>query len=174
MQLQELGIPYVQFDILLNDKNEWAISGKDDAQFLFSSSKHFSPKPVSQIASGGEISRLMLGLKSLLANIGGLPTIIFDEIDTGVSGEIADKMASIMQQMSNVMQVISITHLPQIAAKGNQHYKVFKKHDAIGTATCIVPLSQEERIREIAQMLSGATLTEAAVLNAKELLSKTQ
>ena len=170
-QLQELGILQVLFDIVLNDKNEWSMSGKDDAQFLFSSSKHISPKPVSQIASGGEISRLMLGLKSLIANIGGLPTIIFDEIDTGVSGEIADKMASIMQQMSRTMQVISITHLPQIAAKGNQHYKVFKKHNAHSTATYIMQLSPEERIQEIAQMLSGATLTDAAILNAKELLA---
>ena len=170
-QLQELGMPQVQFDIVLNDKSEWTVSGRDDAQFLFSSSKHISPKPVSQIASGGEISRLMLGLKSLIANMGGLPTIIFDEIDTGVSGEIADKMASIMQQMSQAMQVISITHLPQIAAKGDQHYKVFKKHDTDSTATHITQLSAAERIQEIAQMLSGAMLTDAAILNAKELLA---
>jgi DNA repair protein RecN (Recombination protein N) len=169
-QLQQLGIPHVQFSITITQKQQWSLFGNDDVQFLFSSNKHTTPMPVSQIASGGEVSRLMLCLKALIANTSTLPTIIFDEIDTGVSGEIADKMGEIMKQMSASIQVISITHLPQIAAKGNKHYKVFKKHEEKSTSTHIKKLTEQERIQEIAQMLSGSTLTEAAIKNAEALL----
>ena len=122
------------------------------------------------IASGGEVSRLMLSIKSLIANKSDLPTIIFDEIDTGVSGEIAHRMGDIMQTMSKGMQVITITHLPQIAAKSSQHYKVYKDDSGLQTQTYIQRLSQSERINELAHMLSGKKLTEASILNAKELL----
>ena len=170
-QLRQLGIPNVQFSIVFSKKEECTLSGKDEVQFLFSSNKHSTPMPVAQIASGGEVSRLMLSLKALIANTSTLPTIIFDEIDTGVSGDIADKMANIMKQISIGIQVISITHLPQIAAKGDTHYKVFKKHEEKSTSTHITRLTEEERVQEIAQMLSGSTLTEAAINNAQALLS---
>jgi len=127
-------------------------------------------QPVAQIASGGEVSRLMLSIKSLMAHRAGLPTIIFDEIDTGVSGEIAHRMAEIMKDMSKSIQVIAITHLPQIAAKGNRHYRVFKDDSGETTLTHISELGKEERILEIAQMLSGENVTEVALGNAKELL----
>lgn len=169
-QLQQLGIPHVQFSITITQKQQWSLFGNDDVQFLFSSNKHTTPMPVNQIASGGEVSRLMLCLKALIANTSTLPTIIFDEIDSGVSGEIADKMGEIMKQMSSNIQVISITHLPQIAAKGSKHYKVYKKHEEKSTSTHIKQLTEQERIQEIAQMLSGSTLTEAAVKNAEALL----
>ena len=127
-------------------------------------------KPVAQTASGGEISRLMLGIKSLIAGAMALPAIIFDEIDTGVSGEIADKMGGIMHQMGETMQVIAISHLPQIAAKGETQYLVYKEESNSLAETRIRRLSAEERIKEIAQLLSGSTLTSAAIENAKELL----
>ena len=127
---------------------------------------------VAQVASGGEIARVMLSLKSMIAGAVKLPTIIFDEIDTGVSGSIAEKMARIMKDMGrNDRQVISITHLPQIAALGNTHYKVYKKDGEESTTSHIVELSREQRIEELANMLSGETLTEAAIKNAHELLS---
>jgi DNA repair protein RecN (Recombination protein N) len=125
---------------------------------------------VQLIASGGEVSRLMLSIKALIANKSDLPTIIFDEIDTGVSGEIAHRMGEIMKAMSAGMQVITITHLPQIAGKGAQHYRVFKDDSGLQTQTHIQRLANNERINELAQMLSGKNITEAALLNAKELL----
>ena len=139
-------------------------------QFLFSANKNRAVQPVTQIASGGEVSRLMLSIKSLVAHKADLPTIIFDEIDTGVSGEIAHRMGDIMQSMSADMQVITITHLPQIAAKGAQHYRVYKDDSGAQTQTHIERLSNNERVNELAQMLSGKNITDAALKNAQELL----
>ena len=140
-------------------------------QILFAANLNQSLRAVSEVASGGEISRLMLCVKALIANTKGLPTIIFDEIDTGVSGEIATQMASIMQEMANHRQIIAITHLPQIAALGQSHYKVYKADTATRTETHITRLTDEERITEIASMLSGNNVTQAAMNTAKELLN---
>jgi len=169
-QLSRLGMPNIQFKIEITKAGEFSETGKDMVQFLFSANKNQSLQPVAQIASGGEVSRLMLSIKSLMAHRAGLPTIIFDEIDTGVSGEIAHRMAEIMKDMSKSIQVIAITHLPQIAAKGNRHYRVFKDDSGETTLTHISELGKEERILEIAQMLSGENVTEVALGNAKELL----
>ena len=147
-------------------------TGTDKLQFLFSANKNTQLQPVAQVASGGEIARVMLALKAMISGKVKLPTIIFDEIDTGVSGKIAQKMAAIMQEMgNNERQVISITHLPQIAALGTHHYKVYKEEDRNTTTSHIIQLSQQQRINEIAQMLSGDNITEAAISNAKELLA---
>ncbi|NLJ20123.1 MAG: DNA repair protein RecN [Bacteroidales bacterium] len=169
-QLSRLGMPNIRFKIEITEDGEFSETGKDMVQFLFSANKNQSLQPVAQIASGGEVSRLMLSIKSLMAHRAGLPTIIFDEIDTGVSGEIAHRMAEIMKDMSKSIQVIAITHLPQIAAKGNRHYRVFKDDSGETTLTHISELGKEERILEIAQMLSGENVTEVALGNAKELL----
>ena len=170
--LQSLGMPNVQFQIELQT-DDLTHSGIDSATFLFSANKNVPPQPLSKIASGGEIARLMLSLKSILASKQNLPTIIFDEIDTGVSGVIAEKMAHIMAEMASYgRQVISITHLPQIAAIGTHHYKVYKDDTADSTLSHITPLSDDQRIEELAHMLSGANLTEAALQNAKALLSQ--
>jgi DNA repair protein RecN (Recombination protein N) len=169
-RVSSLGLPSMQFYCQVSDKSEPDITGADNVTFLFSANKNVDVKPISQIASGGEISRLMLGIKALIAKITALPTIILDEIDTGVSGEVADKMGHIMHQMGEVMQVITITHLPQIAAWGDSHFFVYKEEDAKSTETHIRRLSEEERIKEIAHMLSGSELTDAAIENAKELL----
>ena len=143
----------------------------DTVSFLFSANKNGVLQNISSVASGGEIARVMLSVKAMIAGAVKLPTIIFDEIDTGVSGEIADKMADIMQEMAdNGRQVISITHLPQIAARGCIHYKVYKKDNETETNSHIRRLTENERIEEIAHMLSGATLTEAALDNARALL----
>ncbi|MDR1119536.1 MAG: DNA repair protein RecN [Dysgonamonadaceae bacterium] len=166
-----LGMPNMQFSCRLEQKPQVDSYGLDAVTFLFSANKNVAMMPVSQIASGGEISRLMLGVKALIAGAMALPSIIFDEIDTGVSGEIADKMGDIMKALGTVMQVITITHLPQIAAKGDHHYFVYKNDTQDATETNIRLLSHDERIREIAQMLSGSNLTEAAIANAKELLT---
>jgi DNA repair protein RecN (Recombination protein N) len=147
-------------------------TGMDDVQFLFSANKNTDLLPVSQIASGGEISRLMLCVKAMIAGATALPTIIFDEIDTGTSGEMADKMGRIMQDMSRNMQVIAITHLPQIASKGDFHYIVYKKDTEDSTQTYMRQLSSEERITEIARLLSGAETTAQAIENAKVMLRK--
>ncbi len=171
-RLIPLGMPNIRFCVELNEKKEPDTNGVDNVAFLFSANKNSALQPISSVASGGEIARVMLSLKAMIAGTAKLPTIIFDEIDTGVSGEIADKMASIMQEMGNFMQVISITHLPQIAAKGAEHYKVYKQDNEIETKSNICKLDAAERIEEIAHMLSGATLTEAAINNAKELLRK--
>ncbi|MDR0505999.1 MAG: DNA repair protein RecN [Dysgonamonadaceae bacterium] len=169
-KISVLGMPNMRFSAELSQKEHPDSTGKDEVVFLFSANKNGELKPAAQTASGGEISRLMLGIKALIAGATALPAIIFDEIDTGVSGEIADKMGDIMRQTSGNMQVIAITHLPQIAAKGDSQFLVYKKDSATGTESNIRQLSQEERIKEIAQMLSGSKLTDAAIENAKELL----
>lgn len=167
-QLASLGMKNVQFQVLISEKQDFSINGKDQIDFLFSANENNSLQSIAQIASGGEISRVMLSIKSLIAYSKALPAIIFDEIDNGISGEIADKMAEIMLKMSKKMQVICITHLPQIGAKGSSHFKVYKENNS----TNIKRLNPSERINEIALMLSGSTLSEAAILNAKSLLGK--
>ena len=170
-RLVPLGIPNVRFEVEVRPTGTPMASGMDNVQFLFSANKNAALSPISQVASGGEIARVMLALKAMLSGAVSLPTIIFDEIDTGVSGHIAESMARMMHEMGEGgRQVISITHLPQIAALGTHHYRVYKDDDDEGTRTHIVPLSHEQRIEEIAHMLSGATLTEAAIQNAKALL----
>ena len=167
-----LGMPNARFAVELSSKKEPDAHGLDNVTFLFSANKNGTLQNVASIASGGEIARVMLSLKAMIAGAVKLPTIIFDEIDTGVSGSIAEKMALIMQEMGQAnRQVISITHLPQIAAKGSTHYKVYKEDTETGTNSHIRQLNQEERIHEIANMLSGATMTEAALNNAKALLN---
>ncbi len=167
-----LGMPNVRFAVELSPRKEPDASGMDNVSFLFSANKNGTLQQVASIASGGEIARVMLSLKAMIAGAVKLPTIIFDEIDTGVSGSIAEKMALIMQEMGQAdRQVISITHLPQIAARGAHHYKVYKEDTEVGTNSHILILNEEERINEIAHMLSGATLTEAALNNAKALLN---
>lgn len=166
-----LGIPNVQFVVELTPRKEPDSNGADYVNFLFSANKNGTLQNVASVASGGEIARVMLSIKALIAGAVKLPTIIFDEIDTGVSGQIAERMAHIMQEMGNrKRQVISITHLPQIAALGSYHYKVYKQDDEQGTTSHIRQLTPEERVEEIAHMLSGATLTDAAINNAKALL----
>ncbi len=170
-KLQLLGIPNARFLVQLTQKEDFTFTGKDDVVFLFSANKNSIPKNLATIASGGEMSRVMLSLKSLIVTKSFLPTIIFDEIDTGVSGEVAHRMGEIMRAMSQTMQVISITHLPQIAAKGTTHYKVYKEDSALATHTHIVRLKEPERVQEIAELLSGKNPSQAAIDNAKELLS---
>lgn len=165
-----LGMPNVRFECHVENKNQPDDTGMDDITFLFSANKSSALQPISTVASGGEISRIMLCLKSMIAGATALPTIIFDEIDTGVSGEIADKMGLIMQEFGTKMQVIAITHLPQIAAKGATHYRVYKIDHKDKTTTNLMRLSVAERLDEISRMLSGATVTDAAVENAKVML----
>jgi DNA repair protein RecN (Recombination protein N) len=165
-----LGMPNMQFSVEIVPKENFDSTGKDRITYLFSANKNMEMKPVAQTASGGEISRLMLGVKSLIAGAMALPAIIFDEIDTGVSGEIADKMGDIMHRMGKTMQVIAISHLPQIAAKGDSQFLVYKGENNHLAETRIRRLLYEERIKEIAQLLSGSQLTTAAIENAKELL----
>ncbi|WP_026753356.1 DNA repair protein RecN [Sediminibacter sp. Hel_I_10] len=169
--LETLGMPNAKFDIKLNPSEVFLDNGKDDLQFLFSANKGGQFNELKKAASGGELSRIMLAIKSVLTKYTQLPTIMFDEIDTGVSGEISNKMGVIMQQMSKKMQVFSITHLPQIAAKGDTHYKVFKEDIDNVTFSQIKQLTQEERIVEIAQMLGGSDLSSSALAHAKELLN---
>lgn len=169
-RLIPLGIPNVRFEIVFADK-PLSGNGADKVSFLFSANKSTQLQPVSQVASGGEIARVMLSLKAMISGAVKLPTIIFDEIDTGVSGKIAEKMADIMEEMGlQNRQVLSITHLPQIAAKGSHHYKVLKEETENGTLSHMKELNNQERIEEIAQMLSGSDITQAALANAKELL----
>ena len=169
-RLMPLGLPNVRFQVQTSPK-ALASDGADKVSFLFSANKSTPLQPVSQVASGGEISRVMLSLKAMISGAVKLPTIIFDEIDTGVSGRVAEKMAEIMHEMgAEGRQVISITHLPQIAAMGNAHYRVTKEETTNGTISHMTLLSQKERINEIAQMLSGSQVTEAAISNAKALL----
>lgn len=169
-RLVPLGMPNVRFEVHI-EQTELSRNGQDKVLFLFSANTSTPLQPVSQVASGGEIARVMLALKVMISGAVKLPTIIFDEIDTGVSGKIAEKMAQMMQEMgAGGRQVISITHLPQIAALGSNHYKVYKEETAQGTASRMQHLDADERIREIAQMLSGSDVTEAAINNAKELL----
>jgi DNA repair protein RecN (Recombination protein N) len=169
--LQDLGMSNARFDIQLLSKSDFASNGTDDISFLFSANKGGDFGLLKKVASGGEMSRIMLAVKSILAEYSNLPTIIFDEIDTGVSGEIADKMGDIMRKMSAKMQVLAITHLPQIAAKGSEHFEVYKVVDTEQTRTELRLLTQDQRIQEIAKMLSGANVSESALNHAKELLN---
>ena len=170
-RLVPLGIPKINFKVDIKPK-ELSPNGKDSVSFLFSANTNSPLSPVSQVASGGEISRVMLSLKAMISGAVKLPTIIFDEIDTGVSGSVAEKMAHIMDEMgNNHRQVISITHLPQIAAMGKNHYKVSKTETPNGTISNMTPLNEQQRIEEIAQMLSGSNITKAALANARELLN---
>lgn len=170
-RLMPLGMPNVRFIVDVKEK-DLSPNGKDNVVFLFSANKSTAPQPVSEVASGGEIARVMLSLKAMISGAVALPTIIFDEIDTGVSGAIASKMAQVMKEMADAgRQVISITHLPQIAAVGVAHYKVEKNETAKGTTSHMRRLTDEERVREIAGMLSGDNITNAALQNAKELLN---
>ncbi len=169
--LIQLGMPNAQFKFDINQVSNYLPSGKDEVQLLFSANKGTDFGLLKKVASGGELSRIMLAIKAILANYSKLPTIIFDEIDTGVSGEIAHKMGDIMKKMSTQMQVFAITHLPQIAAKGQQHFKVFKSDVGNTTISELKLLSDEERIIEIAQMLSGKDISDSALQHAKALLN---
>ena len=169
--LAQLGMPNAQFNIVLNITNTYYPNGKEELNFLFSANKGGDFKPLKKAASGGELSRIMLAIKSILTQYIKLPTIMFDEIDTGVSGEISNKMADIMAGMSTTMQVFSITHLPQIAAKGHTHFKVYKEDINEITTTNLVQLNHDERIVEIAQMLGGIEVSNSALAHAKELLN---
>ncbi len=169
--LSQLGMPNARFQFDIKTADNFLPTGKDEIQLLFSANKGTDFGLLKKVASGGEMSRIMLAVKSILANYSKLPTIIFDEIDTGVSGEIAQKMGDIMKVMSLKMQVFAITHLPQIAAKGNQHYKVFKSDKENTTVTELKLLNSEERVVEIAEMLSGKDISESAITHAKALLN---
>jgi len=169
-KLKELGMPNVVFDISVIKTSELRRNGKSETKYMFSANKNMPLQAIAETASGGELSRIMLCLKAELSKAKALPTIIFDEIDTGVSGDIADKMGTIMKQMAKNMQVICITHLPQIAAKGTEHHIVYKQDNETTTNTNIKKLTHNERIQEIAKMVSGKNLTNAAIENAKELL----
>ena len=173
-RLVPLGIPKVRFSIAIDEK-PLSQNGGDKVSFLFSANTSTEMRPVSEIASGGEIARVMLSIKAMISGAVKLPTIIFDEIDTGVSGKIAEQMGMIMQEMANGnRQVISITHLPQIAARGTTHYKVYKEETQKGTVSTMTMLSDDERVQEIAQMLSGSDITDAAISNAKVLLGNSK
>lgn len=169
-----LGMPNIQFKVEIVKRNDPDASGMDQVTFLFCANKNMALQPISHVASGGEIARVMLSLKALVSGAINMPTIIFDEIDTGVSGQIAERMALIMKEMGekNGRQVISITHLPQIAAMGSHHYRVYKEDNESTTNSHIVRLNDAERVEEIAHMLSGSNLTEAAINNARTLLNK--
>jgi DNA repair protein RecN (Recombination protein N) len=169
--LADLGMPHARFQIKNTLSENYYKNGKDSLEFLFSANKGGQYGELKKVASGGELSRVMLAIKKILSENSQLPTIIFDEIDSGVSGEISNKMAHIMSQMSQKMQVITITHLPQIAAKGNQHYKVYKEEVNNITTTNLKQLSEDERIVEIAEMLSGKNISDSALTHAKELLN---
>ena len=167
-----LGMPNLRFQVSITPLDSLSPSGSDSLEFLFSANKNQPLRPAGEVASGGEISRLMLGIKSLVASARTLPTIIFDEIDTGVSGDIADRMGSVMKELSTHLQVITITHLPQVAGKGNQHFRVFKADTDEQTITHIEQLSSGQRIQEIARMLSGSDITPEALANARTLITE--
>mgnify|MGYP000920809443 FL=1 len=169
--LVDLGMPNAQFNIDVVISDTFYANGKDELSFLFSANKGGSFNELKKAASGGELSRIMLAIKSVLAEYIQLPTIMFDEIDSGVSGEISNKMGDIMLQMSKNMQVFSITHLPQIAAKGLSHFKVYKEDVNEVTQTNLIELNHDERIIEIAQMLGGSEMSTSAIAHAKELLN---
>ena len=169
--LADLGMPHARFQIKNTPSENYYKNGKDSLEFLFSANKGGQYGELKKVASGGELSRVMLAIKKILSENSQLPTIIFDEIDSGVSGEVSNKMAHIMSQMSRKMQVITITHLPQIAAKGNQHYKVYKEEVNHITTTNLKQLSEDERIVEIAEMLSGKSISDSALTHARELLN---
>jgi DNA repair protein RecN (Recombination protein N) len=170
--LSDLGIPNASFKVSHQITQTLTPTGQDSIDFLFSANKGVEVQNIVKVASGGEIARLMLSLKSLIAWTGDLPTIIFDEIDTGVSGEVADKMGQIIEELGKAIQVINITHLPQIAAKGSAHYQVYKTETDSAAITQIKKLTHQERITQIAKMLSGQSITDAAMINAEELLKK--
>ena len=169
--LADLGMPHARFQIKNTPSENYYKNGKDSLEFLFSANKGGQYGELKKVASGGELSRVMLAIKKILSENSQLPTIIFDEIDSGVSGEVSNKIAHIMSQMSRKMQVITITHLPQIAAKGNQHYKVYKEEVNHITTTNLKQLSEDERIVEIAEMLSGKSISDSALTHARELLN---
>jgi DNA repair protein RecN (Recombination protein N) len=169
--LRQLGMPNAKFRISLIQSSDFHPYGIDQADFLFSANKQIAPENLAKIASGGELSRVMLSLKSLLSKNNSLPTIIFDEIDSGVSGEVADKVGQILSAMGKYMQVINITHLPQVASRGTKHYHVYKDDTADSTITRVKLLSEDERILEVARLLSGSEVTETSLKNARELLN---
>lgn len=168
--LASLGMSAATFKIEVNPSKSFKTNGKDDLVFLFSANKGSNYGDLKKVASGGELSRIMLTIKSILAEYENLPTMMFDEIDTGVSGEISNRMGEIMQQMSSTMQVFSITHLPQVASKGKYQFKVYKEERMEGTSTHIKQLTTDERVRELAEMLGGKSLSESALAHARELL----
>ncbi len=170
-ELVTLGIRHAQMQVLMTERESYDIDGRDEIQFMFAANKNQQPQPIASVASGGEISRIMLCIKELIANEANLPTLVFDEIDTGISGEVAANMGNIIRRMSKQRQVLVITHLPQIASIGDAHYKVYKTDTEQHTETSIRRLSAEERVGEIAQMLSGSQVTDAAIRHAKELLN---
>lgn len=168
--LRQLGMPHAHFIVQIAPLDEWGAEGGDSVEFQFTANKNGVLQPLAKVASGGEMSRMMLSLKRIMALGRQLPSIIFDEIDTGVSGEVASKLGDIMEELALRMQVINITHLPQIASCGSHHYRVYKEHGSDQTTTQISLLTDQEREEEIAKMLSGASVTEAALANARELL----
>lgn len=168
--LRQLGMPHAHFIVQIAPLDEWGAEGGDSVEFQFTANKNGVLQPLAKVASGGEMSRMMLSLKRIMALGRQLPSIIFDEIDTGVSGEVASKLGDIMEELALRMQVINITHLPQIASCGSHHYRVYKEHGSNQTTTQISLLTEQEREEEIAKMLSGASVTEAALANARELL----
>jgi DNA repair protein RecN (Recombination protein N) len=168
--LKQLGMPNAKFRIALTQTDSFTSGGIDQADFMFSANKQIAPENLARIASGGELSRVMLSLKSLLTKNNNLPTIIFDEIDSGVSGEVADKVGQILSGMGKYMQVVNITHLPQVASRGTKHYHVYKDDTGDSTFTKVKLLSFDERILEVARLLSGSEVTETAMKNARELL----
>jgi DNA repair protein RecN (Recombination protein N) len=165
-----LGIPNSKFKVEISPLPSLGTHGMDNVSFLFTANKNGVLCEISKVASGGEMSRVMLSIKALISKSKALPTIIFDEIDAGVSGEIAERMGIILKEISLDMQVINITHLPQIAAKGDHHFLVYKQDSESETTTRLKLLSKSERIEELAKMLSGENITSAAILNAEELL----
>lgn len=168
--LKQLGMPNAKFRIDFSRSTDFRPSGIDNADFLFSANKQVPPENLAKIASGGELSRVMLSLKSLLSKNNNLPTIIFDEIDSGVSGEVADKVGQILAGMGKYMQVVNITHLPQVASRGTRHYHVYKDDTKDSTITRVRLLTKDERILEVARLLSGSEVTETAMKNARELI----
>lgn len=172
--LIQLGIPNGRFKINISDTKNFTPAGRDQVEFLFSANRQAEPENLARVASGGELSRVMLSLKSLLSDNKSLPTIFFDEIDAGVSGEVATKVASILAAMGKNMQVINITHLPQVAAHGTMHYHVYKEDEDESTITRIKLLDKKERLEEIARLLSGNEITKASIENAKELMHEAE
>ncbi len=169
--LKQLGMINATFNVKITKNQDFSETGTDEINFLFSANKNVDLQKIEKVASGGELSRLMLAIKAIISNSKALPTIIFDEIDTGVSGEIADKMGNILKKMSRKLQVLNITHLPQVAAKGDAHYKVYKIEQQNTTSSKIKLLSDQERLQEVAKMLSGENITQAAIENAKVLFN---
>ena len=169
--LSQLGMENSQLIIQLNETSDYTLTGKDEVLFLFSANKGMEPRVFEKSVSGGERSRLMLAIKKLLATHQHLPTLILDEIDTGISGKVANETGKVMQEMSQNMQLLVITHLPQVASKGNHQLKVYKEVVDETTKTNVKELSQTERLSEIAQMISGSELTDAALNQAKELMN---